>query len=73
VARETAGLFMEVYNRIREGYIANPLALRNADVNPTMSAANLNILFLIYNCQCKAFTIFSQRCDLNTICLIRYS
>jgi hypothetical protein len=47
VARETAGLFMEVYNRIREGYIANPLALRNADVNPTMSAANLNILFLM--------------------------
>jgi hypothetical protein len=28
---------MEVYNRITEGNIANPLALRNADVNPTMS------------------------------------
>jgi hypothetical protein len=34
---------MEVYNRITEGYIANPLALRNADVSPTMSSSNLNI------------------------------
>jgi len=43
VASERADLFMDVYNRIREGYIANSLAVRNADVNPTMSASNLNI------------------------------
>jgi len=64
---------MEVNNRIREGYIANPLAVRKADVNPTLSASNTKILFLIFHCQCKAFAIFAQRCDLNTICLIRYS
>ena len=36
---------MKMYNRIREGYIANSLAVRNAEVNPTMSASNLNIFF----------------------------